>query len=52
MVMAQTGESAVVSCPSCGYGANVEKAETRPLEPPPALPSPAYAEMATRAPPR
>ncbi|MCL4837097.1 MAG: proline--tRNA ligase [Thermoanaerobaculia bacterium] len=28
MVVAQTGESAVVSCP-CGYGANVEKAESR-----------------------
>ena len=31
MVLADTGESAVVRCPSCGYGANVEKAETRPL---------------------
>ena len=38
MVMAQTGESAVVSCPTCGYGANVEKAQTRPLAPPSALP--------------
>jgi prolyl-tRNA synthetase len=28
MVVADTGESAVVRCPSCGYGANVEKAET------------------------
>jgi prolyl-tRNA synthetase len=27
MVLAQTGESAVVSCRSCGYAANVEKAE-------------------------
>ncbi len=34
MVVAQTGESAVAHCPSCGYGANVEKAETRPLVPP------------------
>jgi prolyl-tRNA synthetase len=34
MVVAATGESAVVRCPSCGYAANVEKAETRrPLEP-------------------
>src|SRR5215218_10537179 len=29
MVVADTGESAVVRCPQCGYGANVEKAETR-----------------------
>jgi prolyl-tRNA synthetase len=29
MVVAETGESAVVRCPKCGYGANVEKAETR-----------------------
>ncbi len=36
MVLAETGESAVASCASCGYGANLEKAETRPLEPPPA----------------
>jgi prolyl-tRNA synthetase len=27
MVLAQTGESAVVTCRSCGYSANVEKAE-------------------------
>ena len=31
MVLAETGESEVVSCPDCGYGANVERAETRPL---------------------
>jgi prolyl-tRNA synthetase len=29
MVVADTGESAVVRCPQCGYGANTEKAETR-----------------------
>jgi prolyl-tRNA synthetase len=29
MVVAETGESAVVRCPSCGYAANVERAETR-----------------------
>jgi prolyl-tRNA synthetase len=29
MVVAGSGESAVVRCPSCGYAANVEKAETR-----------------------
>ncbi|HVS65399.1 MAG TPA: proline--tRNA ligase [Thermoanaerobaculia bacterium] len=28
MVLAQTGESVVVHCPSCGYAANVEKATT------------------------
>ena len=35
MVVAETGESAVVRCPKCGYAANVEKAETRriPLAP-------------------
>jgi len=31
MVLAETGEDAVVSCPSCGYAANVDKAETRGL---------------------
>jgi prolyl-tRNA synthetase len=31
MVLADTGEDAVVSCPECGYAANVEKAETRGL---------------------
>ncbi|HUO87004.1 MAG TPA: proline--tRNA ligase, partial [Thermoanaerobaculia bacterium] len=34
MVVAETGESAVVRCPACGYAANVEKAETRPLAAP------------------
>ncbi|MEP7011166.1 MAG: proline--tRNA ligase [Acidobacteriota bacterium] len=29
MVVAGTGESAVVRCPSCGYAANTEKAETK-----------------------
>jgi len=29
MVVADTGESAIVRCPACDYGANVEKAETR-----------------------
>jgi prolyl-tRNA synthetase len=32
MVVADTGESAVVRCPSCGYAANVERAETRRSE--------------------
>jgi prolyl-tRNA synthetase len=30
MVLAQSGEDAVVSCPSCNYGANMEKAVSRP----------------------
>ncbi len=34
MVLASTGESAVVRCSACGYGANVEKAEARVPEPP------------------
>src|SRR4051794_1202638 len=29
MVLAQSGEDAVVSCPSCKYGANIEKATSR-----------------------
>jgi len=32
MVVAETGESAVVRCPACGYAANVERAETRRSE--------------------
>src|SRR5436305_649725 len=32
MVVAETGESAVVRCPSCGYAANVERAEMRRAE--------------------
>jgi prolyl-tRNA synthetase len=29
MVLAQTGEDALVACPACGYAANLEKAELR-----------------------
>jgi prolyl-tRNA synthetase len=29
MVLAQSGEDAVVSCPSCNYGANIEKATSK-----------------------
>ncbi len=36
MVLAETGEDAVVSCPECGYAANVEKAESGELPAPPA----------------
>ncbi len=35
MVVAQTGEDAIVRCAACGYGANTEKAETGALEAPP-----------------
>jgi prolyl-tRNA synthetase len=38
MVLAATGEDAVLSCRSCGYGANIEKAETGPLAPVPVWP--------------
>jgi len=37
MVLADTGEDAVVAC-ACGYGANVEKATTGTLPPPPPWP--------------
>jgi prolyl-tRNA synthetase len=31
MVLADTGEDAILSCPACHYGANVEKAEAGPV---------------------
>jgi len=31
MVLAETGEDAILSCSSCGYGANIEKAATGPV---------------------
>jgi prolyl-tRNA synthetase len=34
MVLAETGEDAVARCPSCGYGANVEKARSGELPAP------------------
>jgi prolyl-tRNA synthetase len=34
MVLADTGEDAVVRCAACGYGANLEKAETGKLKAP------------------
>ncbi|HEY0141920.1 MAG TPA: proline--tRNA ligase [Thermoanaerobaculia bacterium] len=48
MVLAETGEDAVVSCPNCRYGANVEKATSKFFddEPEPA-PSEAIAELHT-----
>ncbi len=33
MVLADTGEDTIVSCDSCDYAANMEKAEIRPIEP-------------------
>ena len=38
MVLAETGEDAILSCPECHYGANVEKAETGALEAAPPWP--------------
>jgi len=38
MVLADTGEDAILSCPECHYGANVEKAETGTLQTPPPWP--------------
>ncbi|MGE5235520.1 MAG: proline--tRNA ligase [Acidobacteriota bacterium] len=37
MVLAETGEDAVAAC-ACGYGANVEKARTGAIPPPPVWP--------------
>jgi len=38
MVLAETGEDAILSCPECLYGANVEKAEAGTLEAAPSWP--------------
>ena len=38
MVLAETGEDAILSCPKCHYGANVEKAEAGALAAAPAWP--------------
>src|SRR5947209_10760627 len=48
MVLAQSGEDAVVSCPNCRYGANIEKATSKFFEdePEPA-PAAAIAELHT-----
>jgi prolyl-tRNA synthetase len=48
MVLAQSGEDAVVSCPSCRYGANVEKATSKFfLDEPDPAPAAAIAELHT-----
>ncbi len=46
MVVADTGESAVLRCESCGYGANQERAETS-LKPPEEIAPAALEEVAT-----
>jgi prolyl-tRNA synthetase len=38
MVLAETGEDAIMSCPGCGYSANVEKASTGKPDPAPPWP--------------
>ena len=45
-VLAASGEDAIVSCATCGYAANVEKAAARPL-PPPDAPGGALEQVAT-----
>jgi len=47
MVTAATGESAVVHCAACGYGANQEKAERGPWPAPANPPSQPMAEVPT-----
>ncbi|MCP4663156.1 MAG: proline--tRNA ligase [bacterium] len=47
MVLAHTGESAVVRCPGCGYAANVEKAAIGELAGPPAEAPGELLEVAT-----
>ena len=47
MVVAQTGESAIVRCPECDYAANTEKAEAGALEAPAALPDGALEKVPT-----
>jgi prolyl-tRNA synthetase len=43
MVLAQTGEDAVISCDSCNYAANLEKAAALPIEPEGVIPPSAKA---------
>ncbi len=47
MVLAESGEDAIVSCDSCSYAANVEKAELAPPEKPAVAPAEALAKVAT-----
>jgi prolyl-tRNA synthetase len=45
MVLASSGEDAVISCPACGYAANMEKAEVAPPEESPARTEPPAKEI-------
>lgn len=47
MVLADTGEEQIASCPSCGYAANIERAETRPPKDPKTEPEKTLEEVAT-----
>jgi len=47
MVLAESGEDAIVSCDSCEYAANVEKAEIRVAEVPASTPAEELCEVAT-----
>lgn len=47
MVLAETGEDAIVSCPACGYSANVEKAPVKAPDTRNAEPKADLAEVAT-----
>ncbi|ADK84613.1 prolyl-tRNA synthetase [Desulfarculus baarsii DSM 2075] len=49
MVLADTGEDAIVSCPACGYSANLEKAPVRLADAPAAAPKAELQEVATPA---
>lgn len=47
MVVADAGEDAILDCESCGYAANLEKAERRPKDVPPDDDIPAVEEVDT-----
>ena len=47
MVLAETGEDAIVSCDSCEYAANTEKAESRPPAVAPCTEAPPLDQVAT-----
>ena len=47
MVLADSGEDGIASCPACGYAANLERAERKVAEPEPAAECPAIEEVAT-----
>ena len=47
MVLADSGEDAIVSCDSCEYAANVEKAELRDPATPQATPTQTLTKVAT-----